>query len=79
MLTRADFLPRTARRLVDLETRVTKIDGSLSKANGSISKLEQMIAEIEGILKQNAEEVTATMEVAQAMSEALDSMIPRAS
>jgi hypothetical protein len=38
-----------------------------------------MIAEIEGILKQNAEEVTATMEVAQAMSEALDSMIPRAS
>jgi prefoldin subunit 5 len=79
LFTRADFLPSTARRLADLETRVTKIDDSLSKVNGSISRLEQMMAEIEGILKQNAEEVTATMEVAQAMSEALDSMIPRAS
>ena len=38
-----------------------------------------MIVEIKGILKQNVEEVTATTEVAQAMSEALNSMMQRAS
>jgi len=65
--------------LAELETRVTKMDDSLSKAIGSISRLEQMIVEIEGILKQNVEEVTATTEVAQAMSEALNSMMQRAS
>ena len=55
------------------------MEDSLSKAIGSISRLEQMIVEIEGILKQNVEEVTATTEVAQAMSEALNSMMQRVS
>lgn len=51
--------------MTDLETRVTKIDDS-------ISRLEQMFEEI-------AEAVAASTEVAQAMSEALNSMIPNAS
>ena len=72
MLLWADILPSTLRRLGDLEDRVTEIDGV-------IARIEQSLAELEVLVKQNMDMVAVAMEMAEAMRDALVSMIPESS
>jgi len=67
----ADISVSTLRRLGALEDRVTEIDGV-------IARIEQSLAELEVLITQNMDMVAAAMEMAEAMREALVSMIPEA-
>jgi hypothetical protein len=68
----ADISASTLRRLGDLEDRVTEIEGV-------IARIEQSLAELEVLVKQNMDMVAVAVEMAEAMREALVSMIPESS